>query len=148
VSFTRARVEKPELFSFDTLRLRPSWLVGVDARKFDFTAVEWYGMPNGPEGGLNDEISRVHQKEQARSPHVLLEQACQKLAANAEENRQYSVANEFYYWSMDAARMRNWVSSKTKAGETCCSGNIGQLPRRTFNRTTRCTVWFRVVITA
>jgi uncharacterized protein YjbI with pentapeptide repeats len=115
VSFTRARVEKPELFSFDTLRLRPSWLVGVDARKFDFTAVEWYGMPNGPEGGLSDEISRVRQKEQARFPHVLLEQACQKLAANAEENRQYPVANEFYYWSMDAARMSHWSFFKDKS---------------------------------
>ena len=105
VSFTRARMEKPELVSFDTPRLRPSWLVGVDARKFDFTGVEWEGLHNGSEGGIDDEIQRIRRRGEVGSPYVLLEQACQRLATNAEENRQYPLANEFHYWSMDARRL-------------------------------------------
>jgi uncharacterized protein YjbI with pentapeptide repeats len=104
VSFTRARIEKPEQFSFDTVQLRPSWLVGVDARKFDFTAVRWYGLLNGSASSFDEEIKRVADKEKGRSAHKLLAQACQRLAANAEENRDYPTANEFHYWSMEAQR--------------------------------------------
>jgi uncharacterized protein YjbI with pentapeptide repeats len=112
VSFTRARIEKPDLFLFDTVRLRPSWFVGVDARKFDFTAVEWYGLlRNSPEGSLHDEIERVREKEKGRSTYSLLAQACQRLAANAEDNRDYPTANEFHYWSMDALRQGKPVSA-------------------------------------
>jgi uncharacterized protein YjbI with pentapeptide repeats len=104
VSLRRARIEKPELFSFDTLRLHPSWLVGVDPRKFDFNGVGWYGLPNGPKGSFGDEIKRIRQKGEAGSPYSLLAQACQRLAANTEENRDYPTANEFHYWSMEALR--------------------------------------------
>jgi uncharacterized protein YjbI with pentapeptide repeats len=104
ISFTRARIDKPELFSFHTLKLRPSWLVGVDARKFDFTGVEWFGVSSVLEGSLDDEIKRVRQKGEIGSPYALLAQACQRLAANAEENRDYPTANEFHYWSMEAQR--------------------------------------------
>jgi uncharacterized protein YjbI with pentapeptide repeats len=108
VSFTRARVDKPELFSFDTLRLRPSWLVRIDARNFNFTGVEWYGVSDGEKGSLDDEIIRVRHKGEAGSPYALLAQACQRLAANAEDNRDYPRANEFHYWSMDALRKERW----------------------------------------
>lgn len=108
VSFTRARIEKPELFSFDTLRLRPSWLVGVDARKFNFTDVGWYGLPDGPEGSIGYEIKIIRERHETGSPYTLLAQACQRLAANAEENHQYPLANEFHYWSMDTLRRGSW----------------------------------------
>ena len=125
VSFTRARIDKPELFSFDTVDLRPSWLVGVDARKFDFTAVKWYGLRKVPGGSFDDEVRRVQQKEhmeeenvkeetteedetedieESSLAYVRLAQACQRLAANAEENRDYPTANEFHCWSMEAQR--------------------------------------------
>jgi hypothetical protein len=42
------------------------------------------------------------------SPHTLLAQACRRLSANAEENREYLLANEFHYWSMDAVRKESW----------------------------------------
>jgi uncharacterized protein YjbI with pentapeptide repeats len=108
VSLRRARAEKPGQVSFDTIRLRPSWLVGVDARKFDFTAVEWYGLSDDPKDGIDDEIERVRQKEPKSDEYALLAQACQRLAANAEENRDYPTANEFHYWAMDALRKRRW----------------------------------------
>jgi uncharacterized protein YjbI with pentapeptide repeats len=108
VSFTRARIEKPELFSFDTVDLRSSWLVGVDARKFDFTDVKWYGMPGGLEGTFDEEIAAL-EKRGVESPQTLLAQACRRLSANAEDNHEYPLANEFHYWSMDALRKEGWT---------------------------------------
>ena len=104
VNFKRARIDKPDLFSFDTLRLRPSWFVGVDARKFDFTAVDWGGLLDGSANTLDREIKGIREKGETGSPYVLLAQACRRLSANAEENREYPLANEFQYWSMDALR--------------------------------------------
>jgi uncharacterized protein YjbI with pentapeptide repeats len=112
VSFKRARIDKPELFSFDTLLMRPSWFVGVDARKFDFTAVQWYGLSNGSAGtfdkAFDKEIKGIREKGETGSPYILLAQACRRLSANAEENHEYPLANEFHYWSMDAVRREGW----------------------------------------
>jgi hypothetical protein len=38
----------------------------------------------------------------------LLSQACRRLSANAEENREFPLANEFYYWAMNALRKQSW----------------------------------------
>jgi len=57
-------------------------------------------MPGGPEGTLDEEIDALN----VESPHSMLAQACQRLATNAEENREYPLANEFHYWSMEAQR--------------------------------------------
>jgi len=104
-SFNNSRIEKPEQFTFNTVLLHPGWFINVDVRKVDFTDVTWYGMPGGPEGTLDEEIKEVREFE---SPHTLLAQACQRLSANAEQNHDYPLANEFYYWSMDALRKENW----------------------------------------
>jgi uncharacterized protein YjbI with pentapeptide repeats len=108
VSFVRAHIEKPELFSFYATPLRPSWFVGVDARKFDFTDVKWYGML-GADGTLKEELSALEKHYGVSvSPHTLLAQACRRLSANAEDNREFPLANEFHYWSMDALRKESW----------------------------------------
>jgi hypothetical protein len=39
-----------------------------------------------------------------KSPYTLLAQASQRLAANAEENRNHAHASGFNYWAMDAQR--------------------------------------------
>jgi hypothetical protein len=108
VSFKRARIDKPELFSFDTVRLRPSWFVGVDARKLDFTSVKWDGLLDGSANTLDREVKGIRETGETGSPYVLLAQACRRLSANAEENREYPRANEFHYWSMDALRIGRW----------------------------------------
>lgn len=66
-------------------------------------------MPGGPEGSLDEEINAL-EKRDVESSHTLLAQACRRLSANAEENREYPLANEFHYWSMDALRKRGWRS--------------------------------------
>jgi uncharacterized protein YjbI with pentapeptide repeats len=100
-------IEKPELLTFNTVLLHPGWFINTDVRKVNFTDVKWYGMPGGPEGTLDEEIAALA-KSDVESPHSLLAQACRRLSANAEENREYPLANEFHYWSMDALRIGRW----------------------------------------
>jgi uncharacterized protein YjbI with pentapeptide repeats len=108
VGFDSCRLEKPELLTFNTVLLRPGWFINTDVRKVDFTNVKWYGLPGGPQGTLGDEIDALKQRGDIESPHTLLAQTCRRLSANAEENREYPLANEFHYWSMDALRIGRW----------------------------------------
>jgi hypothetical protein len=90
--------------------LHPSWFVNTDVRKVNFTDVKWYGMPDGPEGTLGGDISSLkeHEYYESGSLHTLLAQTCRRLSDNAEENREYPLANEFHYWSMDVLRIGSW----------------------------------------
>jgi uncharacterized protein YjbI with pentapeptide repeats len=107
VQFHGSRIEKPEFFIFNTVRLHPGWFVNADVRKVEFTDVKWYGIPGEPEGTLDEEIAALEERG-IESPHTLLSQACQRLSANAEDNRDYPLANEFHYWSLDSLRKGNW----------------------------------------
>jgi hypothetical protein len=94
--------------------------VGVDARKFDFTAVQWYGLfhSNGSEDTFDEafdkEINGIREKGETGSPYTLLAQACRRLSANAEDNREYPLANDFQYWAMDAVRKEQWNHIKSE----------------------------------
>jgi len=106
--FDRFRIDRPELLTFNHVLLHPGWFINADVRKVDFTDVQWYGMPSGiEEGTLEEEIAALT-KRGVESPHALLSQACQRLSANAEGNREYPLANEFQYWSMNALRLESW----------------------------------------
>ena len=107
------RIEKPEQFTFNTVLLHPGWFINADVRKVDFTDVQWVGMPGGPEGTIEAEVKALEERE-VDSPHTLLSQACRRLSANAEDNREYSLAKKFHYWSMDADRKREWRFFKDK----------------------------------
>ena len=107
VQFDHCRIDKPELLTFNTVLLRPGWFINSDVRKVDFTDVKWYSISDGSIGKFKDEIEALKRQE-VSSPYTLLAQACQRLAANAEENRQYPLANQFHYWSMDARRLGSW----------------------------------------
>jgi uncharacterized protein YjbI with pentapeptide repeats len=109
VRFEHCRIDKPELLTFNTVLLRPGWFVNVDVRKVDFTDVKWHGLTDGPKGDLKEEIEALVGHGVDR-PYTLLAQACQRLAANAEENRNHAHASEFNYWAMDAQRREQWVS--------------------------------------
>jgi uncharacterized protein YjbI with pentapeptide repeats len=107
VRFDHSRIYKPEMITFNTVLLHPGWFINVDARNVGFTDVKWYGLPNGPRGKLENEIKYLW-RHNVKSPHTLLAQACRRLSANAEDNREYFLANEFHYWSMDAWRIGSW----------------------------------------
>jgi hypothetical protein len=108
VRFMNLIAANPERVEFESLLLRPSWFIGVDTRKFTFTNVTWYGLSGNVGGGLDEEIETFQHSGWAREPFSQLSKVCTLLSANAEENHQYSVANEFHYWSMDATRKGDW----------------------------------------
>jgi hypothetical protein len=117
VWFHDSRIEKPELLTFNTVLLHAGWFINTDVRKVNFTDVQWYGMPDGipgePKGTLDEEIQALKDRDrEIESPHTLLAQACRRLSANAEDNREYPLANEFHYWSMDALRKGSWSRLK------------------------------------
>jgi hypothetical protein len=130
--FDRARIEKPELLTFNTVLLHPGWFINVDVRKVDFTDVRWYGMPGGPAGTLNEAIDALEQRG-IEAPHTLLAQAYRRLSANAEENREYPLANEFHYWSMEALR-RQSLRSLGLLGTLCWAlSGYGVRPARAYS---------------
>jgi len=96
-----ARIEQPEIISFHTITLRPSWFVNVDARKFEFSNVDWYWR------SINKEIASL-QNSDVSSPYRMLAIACRHLALNAEENHRYEEASKFRYTAMDARRLEQW----------------------------------------
>jgi hypothetical protein len=65
--FDSVQIEKPELLTFNTVLLHPGWFINADVRKVDFTDVKWYGMPGGPKGTLDEELSTLEEhKVEAR----------------------------------------------------------------------------------
>lgn len=98
VSLNRALIDKPELFSFDVVNLRPSWFVGVDSRKFRFIDVQWNGRKHPPPSTISAEIDVLADGKcgpAMQSPHDRLAQTCRELSTNAEENRDYPLSNSF-----------------------------------------------------
>jgi uncharacterized protein YjbI with pentapeptide repeats len=87
MSFADTRFAKPELVSFENVTLRPHWFVGADAKAIVFTNVEWRGT-------LVDEINGAR-AALAQAPHRVVEQACNRLAVNAENNQRYDEASRF-----------------------------------------------------
>lgn len=131
VQFDYCQIDKPELFTLNNVLSHPGWFVNVDARNLNFTDVKWYGMPRGPEGNIEDELQALRERG-VDSPYTLLSQACQRLAANAEENRDYPLANEFHYWSMEALRKQGWIHVGLVASVYWALSGYGDRPRRAF----------------
>jgi uncharacterized protein YjbI with pentapeptide repeats len=112
LDFRKTTIEKPERVHFHNTTLHPSWFVDVDSRKFDFTNVNWYGMEGAPEGGLEDGTKSL-QNRKIESPHMMLAQACRRLSANAEDNREFPLANEFHNCRWTRLAKGIGASSKT-----------------------------------
>jgi hypothetical protein len=107
VDFRFARAERPELVSFQTVTLRPSWMVGFDTRYCSLTDVSWYGLSRGDKGAFQHELEALHYRG-LQAHHGLLAKTCRELYANYEDRRDYPLANEFHYWSMEALRKEGW----------------------------------------
>jgi uncharacterized protein YjbI with pentapeptide repeats len=113
-TFRFALTERPERFIFDRVRLRPSWFIDMDVRKLRFTNVKWRGLLDGPRGSIGEEIKAIENRRHSENeeedslighPHAILAKTCRELSSNAEDDRDYPLANEFHYWSMDALRV-------------------------------------------
>jgi uncharacterized protein YjbI with pentapeptide repeats len=131
--FRNVRAEKPEEITFHTTHLRPSSFIDVDAQKFDFSDVEWFTLPNGNKLRLEDEVRALEGWGQD-PPQSLrkLTKACRRLMNNAEGNRDYPLANEFHYWSMEAIRKEGLSRLGLIAALYWALSGYGERPRRAF----------------
>jgi hypothetical protein len=103
MDFQEAIIEKPGGISFHSTTLRPHWFVRVDARKFEFTNVDW----NWHHIRIKREIEELNRRE-VPSPYRMLSIACSMLAVNAEENQRYDEASRFRYLAMKIGRKERW----------------------------------------
>jgi uncharacterized protein YjbI with pentapeptide repeats len=103
MDFRYATIDKPERFSFHTIRLRPHWFVNVDARKFEFTNSDW----NWSNLRIQAEVDALARRG-VSAPYRLLSVACRHLADNAGDSHRYEEASRFRYWSMNARRKEKW----------------------------------------
>ncbi|MDX6404127.1 MAG: hypothetical protein QOH70_1582 [Blastocatellia bacterium] len=101
INLEHAVVKKPEHISFHALRLRPSWLINVDVRRFELIDIDWGKQ------SVADEIERLYERQKL-SPHRPLSIAYRGLAVNAEENHRYEEASKFRYVAMEARRLESW----------------------------------------
>ena len=89
-------IGRPDESLFHSLSLRPSWLVNVvDLRDLKLINVRWQ------EVALETELQHL---AGTGAPHELLARTCQELSVNAEESRDFPLANDFYFMSMEALR--------------------------------------------
>jgi hypothetical protein len=96
-----ARIDKPDHFSFHTLKASPCWFVNIDSREFQFYNVEWKWRT------VKEEIRTLEEMD-VSSPLRMLSIACRNLAVNAEENHRYEEASKFRYMAMDSRRLEHW----------------------------------------
>jgi hypothetical protein len=129
VNFDYVEIEKPELFAFRSLTLRTSWLLYVqfELEKLYFHNVIWQDTQGRPRRSLRDEAKRLGKREvrspvppfdiwtdRIQKPYRLLETKYGELYKNYEEKRDYPLANDFHYLSMEAKRMANREQGRTR----------------------------------
>ena len=100
LSLEYAKIDKPDRFSFHSMRLKPGWFFNVDCRKIDFTNVSWFKT------GIDQNYEPFQQA------HKLLRITYRQLAVNAEENHRYREASDFRYLAMDVNRFERTRPSR------------------------------------
>lgn len=94
--------------SFHTVRLRPTWFVNVDARKFVFTDISWKNLDSDLRNrNINTELDSLADTGKAKQKKRIFEIAARQLAVNAEENNRYEEAAKFRFMAMETRRLEN-----------------------------------------
>lgn len=95
--FQEVAFERSKRISFHTVRLRPSWFVNVDSRRFVFTDISWENIDsNFQNQNMNLEIESLKNRPYINNQgNHLLEIATRQLAVNAEENNRVEEAKQF-----------------------------------------------------
>jgi uncharacterized protein YjbI with pentapeptide repeats len=108
--------DKPEDFKHSIRNLKGRVRAATEALKKRELRQAWHKLTVN---ALDNEIETLKEREAVglkypispyTLPHTILAQACRRLSAKAEEDREYPLANEFHYWSMDALRKKGWRS--------------------------------------
>lgn len=126
LSLRKARLESPEKLSFHSVRLRPSWFIDTDSRKFVLTNIKWESG-QGKATSVRDELEDL---ENSNSPtnhpafarHRLLSTAFRQLGENAETNNRFDEASRFRRLAFETERLlrkenqREWLKEKSLSG--------------------------------
>ncbi len=95
LDFRKARLNRPERITFNSMKLRPSWFVGGEVRSLVFNDVKWLNLDiDVDKSGLNAEFENLT-KHNTSQPKESLIKACNQLADNAEANRRFEEAKQF-----------------------------------------------------
>lgn len=132
LDLTEVRITSPEKVSFHTVRLRPSWFLNVDTRKFSFTKIL---------GEFSDEHPKSIKKELTAIKHIpnsthLLKIVYRQLATNAEENNRFEESSIFRRmafeteWIEKKEKFSNWSNEKISCSNIFCRfwGKLQSVP--------------------
>lgn len=105
LDFTQIRVDKPDRITFNKVRLRPSWFVNTDSRKFVFTDVEWENYKSA-KSELKNELAYLTRKKH-KKPHnyQILIVSLRNLASNAEEFNRFEDGSNFRKSASECERL-------------------------------------------
>jgi uncharacterized protein YjbI with pentapeptide repeats len=112
-----ATFEKPEKVYFETVRLRPSWLIniGSELRKFNFKNINWTDE-NGKFITIDGELKNIEKLNKHDSKR-LLSVVFRHLAENAETNNRFEEASTFRRMAMETewlekrGKFSNWIAN-------------------------------------
>lgn len=91
LDFRDIRISLPEKIKFHTVRLRPSWFLDIDCRKFVFTRITWENA-NGRPPAVKKELKNVKHVKDARHLFII---TCRQLAQNLEDYNDLEKASSF-----------------------------------------------------
>lgn len=121
LSFEHAIIQKPENVNFHTVRLRPSWFVNVDSRRFNFVDVKW-DTSNTIKFNVRKELKHL-EKNVDDYTKLLFKITCRQLAENAENNTRFEEASNFRRMAMETEwhekkeKISNWIKNLVPESE-------------------------------
>jgi uncharacterized protein YjbI with pentapeptide repeats len=98
LNLRNARLEKADLVLFNNIKIRPSWFVGVDARRLAFADVAW-------ENADGSKIKIENEFNSLKNPYPDLLIACRQLSMNADENGRFEEASKFRKMALETERL-------------------------------------------
>jgi hypothetical protein len=108
LSLQEAIIEDVKRFSFDAIRLQPTWFIKTDARKYWFHDCKWE-YSNGNPITARGEVTSLNKFDDVfNDSNELLTITCRQLASNAEDNNDYYHASLFREIAMESKRLKRY----------------------------------------
>jgi hypothetical protein len=129
--FHHIGVEKTDRIIFNKVRLRPSWFVNVDSRKFNFTDILWENS-NAKHFELEEELLTLKERL-FNEPHnyQLLKIASRQLAENSENSNRFEESSKFRQMAFECERLeRKKRISKWWNELISCKNIFSKLPEK------------------
>ena len=102
LELSNVRLKNAGRVTFERVRLRPSWFINTDARKFIFTSVNWDNLTGAlVKSYIAAELDSLKHRNITTEAAKLLEVSCRQLSANADDDSRYSEASSFRRVAME-----------------------------------------------